>query len=191
MAENVTYTFDSVDSGQMLCVIQIADQKGIMEIILFAVYFVLLSNEVFCLKNKWDGALNFHCPSSAEFIDAVVSFHHNYYEDRRYEFHCGRALKRRNKVNCHWTGYVNDFDHAVHFQCPGSGYINGMASYHHNYYEDRRHRFRCCGPRSSNYHFQQCRWTGWLNNYDQPVIYFVPRGYVLRGVNSVHHNYYE
>ncbi|MES1921966.1 hypothetical protein MHBO_003491, partial [Bonamia ostreae] len=47
------------------------------------------------------------------------------------------------------SGYVNDYDQAVHFRCPGAGYINGMASYHHNYYEDRRHKFRCCGRRGS------------------------------------------
>ncbi|XP_062611243.1 hemagglutinin/amebocyte aggregation factor-like [Saccostrea cucullata] len=159
--------------------------------ILFSLCLVLAFKEALSFKNKWDGPLNFSCRSPNEFIDAIVSFHHNHYEDRRYELHCGTALKHGRDVNCHWTGYVNDFDHAVHYRCPGAGYINGMASYHHNAYEDRRHRFRCCGPKSLNYQYKQCRWTGWVNHYDQPVVYFVPKGYVLRGVNSVHHNHYE
>ncbi|XP_062574151.1 hemagglutinin/amebocyte aggregation factor-like isoform X2 [Saccostrea cucullata] len=160
--------------------------------ILLAVCLILRFQVAISWKNDWDRPLNFQCPLKTQAIDAVVSYHRNHYEDRRYELHCGDVLKDREvTVNCEWSGYVNDFDQVVHFQCPGAGYINGMHSYHHNYYEDRRHEFRCCGPKSSNYYYSNCRWTGWLNNFDDPVAYFVPNGYVLRGVNSFHHNHYE
>ncbi|XP_056015794.1 hemagglutinin/amebocyte aggregation factor-like [Ostrea edulis] len=159
--------------------------------ILFALCILLNCHGVISWKNKWDGPLNFHCRSPSQYIDAVVSFHDNSREDRRYELHCGETGRRGRDIRCQWTGYVNGYDHAVHYQCPGAGYINGMASVHHNGAEDRRHRFRCCGPRRSNYHYKNCRWTGWLNHYDHPVVYFVPRGYVLRGVNSIHNNRFE
>ncbi|XP_062611257.1 hemagglutinin/amebocyte aggregation factor-like [Saccostrea cucullata] len=158
-----------------------ADVREKLQVIVFSLCLDLAFKEALSFKNKLDGPLNFSCRSPNKFIDAIVSFHSNHYEDRRYELLCGTALKHGRDVNCHWTGYVNDFDNAVHYRCPGAGYINGMASYHHNAYDDRRHKF--------HYQYKQCRWTGWVNHYDQPVVYFVPKGYVLRGVNSVHHNH--
>ncbi|XP_062592882.1 hemagglutinin/amebocyte aggregation factor-like [Saccostrea cucullata] len=160
--------------------------------LLLGLCLVLYFQMVFTWKNEWDRPLNFQCPLQTQAIDAVVSYHRDDYEDRRYELHCGNVIRSSDvAVNCEWTGYVNDFDQVVHFQCPGAGYINGMASYHRDSYEDRRHKFRCCGPKSSNYYYRNCRWTGWLNNFDDPVAYFVPDGFVLRGVNSVHNDNYE
>lgn len=38
------------------------------------------------------------------------------------------------------------------------------------------------------YYHKFCRWTGWVNNWDATFSYFVPRNYVIRGINSIHSN---
>lgn len=42
------------------------------------------------------------------------------------------------------AGYVNEMDKPLVFQCPRGGIIDGIESYHDNYFEDRKFRFRCC-----------------------------------------------
>ncbi|XP_056015809.1 hemagglutinin/amebocyte aggregation factor-like [Ostrea edulis] len=157
--------------------------------IFYGLWVALHIHAAFTLKNNWYRTLNFHCAPRTQAIDAIVSVYQNGHEDRIYEFHCGRVLNIGRGVTCHWSGYVNDFDQAVYYQCPGASYINGIASSNHTVHNDRRHSFRCCGHRGSHYHYKRCYWTNWLKNYDQTVAFFVPRGFVLRGVNNFRSNH--
>nr|KAG5685926.1 hypothetical protein BaRGS_033784 [Batillaria attramentaria] len=43
------------------------------------------------------------------------------------------------------SGWANDMDNALSFQCPSGQSINAIVSYHHNHYEDRRWKFACKG----------------------------------------------
>ena len=46
----------------------------------------------------------------------------------------------------HLSGYVNNFDQLVEYQCPNEGIPTGVDSVHSNRNEDRRFKFRCCQP---------------------------------------------
>lgn len=138
-------------------------------------------------KNNWDQPLNFQCSSERSAIYQVVSTHHNSNEDRRFDFNCRQVLSVSGPVSCSWSGYVNNFDALVLYTCPTGGYLHGVFSVHDNYTEDRRYKFRCCTPRSG-YHHKNCKWTDWVNTWDETFNYFAPDGYVIRGVLSIHNN---
>ncbi|XP_048767671.2 hemagglutinin/amebocyte aggregation factor-like [Ostrea edulis] len=151
---------------------------------LLTVTFIGMSDQ---WKNQWDKPLNFQCPSSLSAITHIVSTHSNGKEDRRFNFDCTRVQGVSGPRSCKLSGYVNDWDRDILYTCPDGGYLNGISSVHNNKKEDRRYRFRCCTPKGRYYH-KFCRWTGWVNNWDATFSYFVPRNYVIRGINSIHSN---
>ncbi|XP_052073975.1 millepora cytotoxin-1-like [Mytilus californianus] len=136
--------------------------------------------------NKYDGPVDFSCPHG-QAISFIYSVHHNHYEDRRWAFECrGTGGQYRN---CYWTPhYVNDWDDFFNFECHNYGFITGMKSIHHNHYEDRRFRFKCCSISEKD--LSKCYKT-FRNDYDQPNKVDVPAGSVVRGVASTHNNHYE
>ncbi|XP_056015799.1 hemagglutinin/amebocyte aggregation factor-like isoform X2 [Ostrea edulis] len=138
-------------------------------------------------KNNWDRPLNFQCPSTNSAISHVVSMHNNKKEDRRFNFNCRPVQAVSGPISCKLSGYVNSYDQPVLYTCPNGGYLNGVSSVHNNKKEDRMFRFRCCTPKPG-YHHKNCKWTGWVNNWDETFSYFVPRNYVIRGINSIHNN---
>ena len=118
-----------------------------------------------------------------EYIYNARSVHSNYHEDRSWSFYCKYSSKISS--SCSWTDYVNWFDEEILYQCP-NGVITGVHSYHSNYHEDRRFRFRCCTTVKNC--ANACLWTGYVNGWDAYMNYYVPNGYFLAGVNSVHDN---
>ncbi|XP_028412097.1 hemagglutinin/amebocyte aggregation factor-like [Dendronephthya gigantea] len=77
-----------------------------------------------------------------------------------------------------------DFDKTWTFTCPHGQSINHISSVHSNRHEDRSWTFRC---RYSSKIAATCYWTGWVNAYDQELIYQCPNG-VIAGVYSKHSN---
>jgi len=47
-------------------------------------------------------------------------------------------------TNCHWTGYLNDFDAQYAWDAPHGAVIMGTSSYHDSHREDRRFKFHYC-----------------------------------------------
>ncbi|XP_048012784.1 hemagglutinin/amebocyte aggregation factor-like isoform X2 [Megalobrama amblycephala] len=82
--------------------------------------------------NNFDQEFTFQCPTNYV-IAGMHSFHHNYYEDRRWQFYCCKS-KCEVSSNCQWTSYVNDFDETFHWYVPYHQVLVGAGSYHHNYY---------------------------------------------------------
>lgn len=82
------------------------------------------------------------CPSYQVLV-AVAASHSDPHEDREFQFTCMQFAGTK-KSNCRWSFYVNDFDRIVDYRCPRSFVLDGIRSYHHNGYEDRRYAFRCC-----------------------------------------------
>ncbi|ROI15312.1 Hemagglutinin/amebocyte aggregation factor [Anabarilius grahami] len=118
---------------------------------------------------------------------ASKSMHHNYYEDRLWDFGCKDTSIK--STECFLSHYVNNFDQEFTFQCPTNYVIAGMHSFHNNYYEDRRWQFYCCRSKcevSSN-----CQWSSYVNEFDETFYWYVPYHHVLVGAGSYHHNYYE
>lgn len=60
-------------------------------------------------KNNWDQPLNLQCSSERAAIYQVVSTHHNYYEDRRFDFNCRQVLSVSGPVSCSWSGIVANY----------------------------------------------------------------------------------
>lgn len=60
-------------------------------------------------KNGWDGQLNFQCSSDTSSIYQFVSTHHNYYEDRLFDFNCRKVRSVSGSVSCSWSGIIVAF----------------------------------------------------------------------------------
>ncbi|XP_052777878.1 dermatopontin-like [Mya arenaria] len=141
--------------------------------------------------NNFDEQFFFACPNPDEFVNHVESIHSNGAEDRRFAFSCSKVpssgQEEQGNIHClPITGYVNDFDGPLAFQCNDNYYINGMGSRHDNHPEDRIWQFKCCGILGM--HMDDCKYTGWTNTYDQPQMFNAENGYITRGVVSVHNN---
>ncbi|XP_076462853.1 hemagglutinin/amebocyte aggregation factor-like [Babylonia areolata] len=138
--------------------------------------------------NRYDERFDFACPKG-QFLRHIASQHRDDKEDRIFALSCTKipnGMHSARGCKCSWTDYVNTFDEAQAYQCPGEGYLAGMGSYHHNSYEDRRFRFYCCTEPNTIVH--NCTYSGWTNSFDAAVYYLVPDGKILRGMVSYHDN---
>ncbi|XP_046564165.1 dermatopontin-like isoform X2 [Haliotis rubra] len=135
--------------------------------------------------NDFNEPLLFKCPKGMS-IASWESYHENSPEDRRHRFTCKTT---RGLGKCQWSGYVNQFEQPVSFQCPNNGVISGVSSIHSNGPEDRRFDFYCCSLRCEQ--LVQCQGTGYVNNWDGYLNFLVPVGRFLKGVSSVHHNVHK
>ncbi|CAL1547710.1 unnamed protein product [Lymnaea stagnalis] len=136
----------------------------------------------------FDAHFQFACPAgqSLKHLDSV---HDNHHEDRVWNFSCSVPPHGVSLSECEWSGYQNNFDELLEFQCPNESVITGIESIHDNRYEDRKWSFQCCNPEGFVTH--GCVYTQYVNTYDNMLTYRVPDDYVLRGVDSVHDNRHE
>jgi len=96
---------------------------------------------------EWDGQWEKSCGCYNDGNAAITgawSQHNNYKEDRLFTFECGELNPKYKLVSCGWTGYVNNWDGELNFECTNNGLIRSMWSRHDNYKEDRLWRFECC-----------------------------------------------
>ena len=80
------------------------------------------------------------------------------------------------------TSYDNPFQ----FTCRGGNPISWIKSQHHNGAEDRRWKFGCGYVRKT--HFSRCRWSGYVNNWDEPFKYQCPHNCFVAGMSGIHNN---
>ncbi|KAF4114840.1 hemagglutinin/amebocyte aggregation factor-like [Onychostoma macrolepis] len=98
--------------------------------------------------NKFDQAFTFECPPQ-HVIAGMSSYHSNYHEDRRWRFYCCKnACISKVSKNCHWTSHLNWFDETFYWNVPHHNVLVGAGSYHQNYQEDRRWKYKYCPKRS-------------------------------------------
>ncbi|KAH3715850.1 hemagglutinin/amebocyte aggregation factor-like [Dreissena polymorpha] len=142
-------------------------------------------------QNNLDQLLDYQCPNKNQFINHVISQHHNHEEDRQFDFTCSDVVSGYDDstTTCTYSGYVNSFDQPVHFRCPDDGFIHGMRSEHNNHHEDRIWGFYCC--KIPEIHMISCEHTGWTNDLDGDQSYYVPAEHVMVGVTSEHDNHHE
>ncbi|XP_045166148.2 hemagglutinin/amebocyte aggregation factor-like [Mercenaria mercenaria] len=141
--------------------------------------------------NDMDGRLHFNCPMANQSISQIQSYHVNRYEDRRFRMNC-RTLPGNVQyfsTKCYNTGYLNEMDKVLDFNCGRNGYINGVQSYHSDHYEDRRWKVRCCEV--PGMFLVNCSTTSWTNDWDGYQSFTLPTGQVLSGAYSYHKDYYE
>ncbi|CAL1547711.1 unnamed protein product [Lymnaea stagnalis] len=122
------------------------------------------------------------CPTG-QTIKHLESVHDNTHEDRVWNISCARLPNWVDLTECEWSGYQNNYDETVIFQCPDDDVITGIESIHDNSKEDRMWSFQCCNPQ--DYVTHSCLYTPFMNTYDNLLNYRVPVDYVLRGVESI------
>ncbi|GFN99546.1 hemagglutinin/amebocyte aggregation factor [Plakobranchus ocellatus] len=88
-------------------------------------------------QTDWDQPFLYAC-QEGEVLKSLYSVHDNRKEDRRWRFSCGTAPDGASLQTCFWTGYVNDWDEPMSFQCPSDYAVAGLQSYHWNKKEDRK-----------------------------------------------------
>ncbi|XP_075176863.1 hemagglutinin/amebocyte aggregation factor-like, partial [Anomaloglossus baeobatrachus] len=133
--------------------------------------------------NNYDQVLHYEC-GSQESIKFIYSVHDNKAEDRVWGFGCQNTFY--NPGSCFWTGYVNEFDQEFTFTCPFGLVLSLMHSYHNNDKEDRRWRFLCCNGETAVQ--SNCRWSGYVNDFDNYLRWDAPPNYHLVGAHSYHDN---
>ena len=135
-------------------------------------------------QNQFDKKLVARC-HRGEGMYRVHSVHNNKKEDRVWSWDCRRVLKH-GYPKCRQTGYVNSFDKPMFFMCGRNQYIYGVESYHNNRHEDRRWKFTCCS--ASGHKTKSCRHTGFVNEFDRPLLFQARHKEVITGVYSYHNN---
>lgn len=142
------------------------------------------------LVTDYDKPFTLTC-KKGEHLVGLYSEHDNHFEDRKWTLHCinyGSVT-----LGCKWFGPVNKYDEDVNFVCPGGGIISGLQSVHDNHKEDRRWKVRCCKA-SRKYAISACKWTGWVNKYDEKLSFFKASkdaNLVITGMKSHHDNHAE
>jgi len=90
------------------------------------------------------------------------------------------------------NAYYNWWDEPLYFVCPYEdgkyGSISRMESYHSNYREDRRFNFEC---RNDINKMGSCQWSGYVNDWDQTLVYYCPNNGYVAAVYSYHSNHHE
>eukprot|EP01084_Bolivina_argentea_P062101 113555_1 len=65
-------------------------------------------------------------------------------EDRIWTFKCGIIHSSYKIVNCGYSGYLNNYDGVLNYNCPQNGVVRSIWSKHSNSKEDRLWSFECC-----------------------------------------------
>ena len=95
-------------------------------------------------------------------------------------------------ILCCIAGYwQNDLDSNLYVNCHNKQAIYGVQSYHTNHHEDRRWHFNCKDLAVSAITHYICHWTGYKNEFDEPLSFRCPVNYVMTGVSSYHSNHHE
>ncbi|KAH9492207.1 hypothetical protein Btru_026558 [Bulinus truncatus] len=85
------------------------------------------------------------------------------------------------------AGYINDWDQPFNFRCPDGQVISYISSVHDNRREDRRWEFLCRTVAST----YSCTDSGYVNNFDEPLVFTCPGDKVMIGVHGYHSNRHE
>ena len=90
-------------------------------------------------------------------------------------------------VDSQWQ---NSWDRPLSFSCRDNQALYRVKSTHSNRKEDRVWEWSCRTVLKGNTRFRgsDCKWTGWQNGYDLPLMFQCPANKVLTGVKSIHHN---
>ena len=88
------------------------------------------------------------------------------------------------------SAFDNDWDEPLLEDCPSGHVIRTIYSVHSNRREDRRWRINC-KPAPSGANPTSCFWTGYVNNFDEPVSSMCSANHVISGIQSYHSNRHE
>ncbi|MGI4401081.1 hypothetical protein ACR2V8_26850, partial [Klebsiella pneumoniae] len=89
----------------------------------------------------------------------------------------------------YWTGWINNYDGSMGFNCPYGYVVTGFQSQHSNSHEDRRWKMKCSKKFGMRTH--SCYTTNYVNWFDGAMNFVVPWSYYVTGMHGYHHNGYE
>merc|ERR1712031_85466 len=121
------------------------------------------------------------------YLSGLYGMHSNYYEDRQFKVINTRIGSTVDRVS--QTGYVNNMDQAFAYSCPANMAIIGLASYHQNWYEDRRWKITCGHFKGTN--VQAFGWPGAYQTKQDAVFNLNCGSNPMIGIGAAHSNWYE
>eukprot|EP00055_Hartaetosiga_balthica_P014317 m.77962 g.77962 ORF g.77962 m.77962 type:complete len:2863 (-) comp8558_c0_seq1:272-8860(-) len=83
------------------------------------------------------------------------------------------------------SGWVNNYNAYLSYQCPSNSVMYAWQSVHNNYYQDRIFNFYCATVNT----ITSRTYTGYVNNFNAQIYYVCPSGYSMSYANSYHNNY--
>ena len=92
---------------------------------------------------NYDASAKVDCPADSV-VTRISSDHHNYHQDRSWQFTCSKFKGLKTNSCGSWTDWKNTWDQGFNFECEDGKVITGINSSHDNYHEDRRFQFECC-----------------------------------------------
>ena len=100
------------------------------------------------------------------------------------------AVRNLSQASRYYTSYINDYDASFAHTCPANMFVSGIYSVHSNHHEDRRFKLTCASVKAGSYTATRGSrsWTGYVNNWDQPVNFTCPSNKFIVGVGSYHSN---
>jgi len=82
----------------------------------------------------------------------------------------------------------SQFDQSYDFECSAGSSINSVTGYHSNDFEDRIFCYSCQSNSGCDINDSQCYNTGYVNEFDAPVITLCKPNFFIAGVSSYHDN---
>ncbi|XP_041359299.1 hemagglutinin/amebocyte aggregation factor-like [Gigantopelta aegis] len=92
-------------------------------------------------------------------------------------------------TRCVITGWINNWDELIAYECHGIGALVGVESKHNNAVEDRRFKFKCCAVRGLRYN--SCYTSNYINVFDGNMDKQNGNKEVFKGIYSYHSNRHE
>eukprot|EP01084_Bolivina_argentea_P029889 55454_1 len=124
-------------------------------------------------EDKWTRSCGCNDESPNMAMMGVKSIFIDDENDRKWRFQCGVLSAGYMTVSCGWSGYLNEYDGDVDFQCLSNGIIRSISSVYNDHKRDRIWKFECCQI------FFEIASSGASAGED----------YMLNIDTSVHHNY--
>ena len=135
-------------------------------------------------QNNFDQPLHVDCQSKKA-LSGVRSIYSTPHRDRRFQFLC-QSITSYSFSKCFWTGYENQWDQPLLFQCPTDHVMSGVKSVHNNHREDRLWRFKCC--KAPCHQTKSCELSKFINSWRGLINYKAPANKVFVGAFSYHDN---
>ncbi|KAK7474051.1 hypothetical protein BaRGS_00034714, partial [Batillaria attramentaria] len=88
--------------------------------------------------------VDFSCPTGKSIIQ-IQSWHSDWHDDRRWAFKCSYLKDLYLLGNCYWTDWLYEVGtRDWKYSCNGNRVIKGWYSQHHDWWDTRKHKLRCC-----------------------------------------------
>ena len=82
--------------------------------------------------------------------------------------------------------YDNEITEVLDFECEENHSLTYVKSQYKKSKADRRFRLGCRPVGNSTYPLKDCKWSGYVNKWEQHFLYVCPKNHILTGMYSKH-----